>query len=31
MPLAGLWAFLVRWVCPLAIGLIIVFTIRDLM
>ena len=31
MPLAGMWAFLVRWVCPLAIGLIIVFTIRDLM
>ncbi|HEX6323814.1 MAG TPA: sodium-dependent transporter [Vicinamibacterales bacterium] len=31
MPFAGLWAFLVRWVCPLAIGLIIVFTFRDLM
>lgn len=31
MPLAGLWLFLVRWVCPVAIGLILVFTIRDLM
>lgn len=31
MPGARLWAFLVRWVCPVAIGLIIVFTVRDLM
>ena len=31
MPGARLWVFLVRWVCPLAIGLIIVFTIRDMM
>lgn len=31
MPAARVWIFLVRWVCPLAIGLIIVFTFRDLM
>jgi NSS family neurotransmitter:Na+ symporter len=31
MPGANAWLFLVRWVCPLAIGLIIVFTVRDLM
>lgn len=30
MPAAALWAFLVRWVCPAAILLIIVFTVRDL-
>lgn len=31
MPGAGAWLFLVKWVCPLAIGLILVFTVRDLM
>ncbi len=30
MPLARLWGFLIRWVCPAAILVIIVFTIRDL-
>jgi NSS family neurotransmitter:Na+ symporter len=30
MPLAGLWSFLIRWVCPAAILVIIVFTIRGL-
>jgi NSS family neurotransmitter:Na+ symporter len=30
MPGAALWGFLIRWVCPVAIGLIIVFTVRDL-
>ncbi len=30
MPLAGLWSFLIRWICPAAILVIIVFTIRDL-
>ncbi|MGE3276121.1 MAG: sodium-dependent transporter [Vicinamibacterales bacterium] len=29
-PGAALWAVLVRYVCPVAIGIIIVFTIRDL-
>jgi neurotransmitter:Na+ symporter, NSS family len=31
MPFASLWAFLVRWICPLAILLIIVFKIRSLL
>ncbi len=31
MPAAPLWAFLVRWVCPIAIGMIIIFTVRDLL
>jgi NSS family neurotransmitter:Na+ symporter len=31
MPGARLWAFLIRWVAPIAIGLVIVFTIRDLL
>jgi NSS family neurotransmitter:Na+ symporter len=31
MPAAPLWAFLVRWVCPIAIGMIIVFTVLDLL
>jgi len=31
MPGAALWAFLVRWVCPIAIGMIIIFTVRDLL
>jgi len=30
MPGAALWGFLIRWVCPAAIGLIIFFTVRDL-
>ena len=30
VPGAALWAFLLRYVCPAAIGLILVFTIRDL-
>jgi NSS family neurotransmitter:Na+ symporter len=30
-PAASLWIFLIRWVCPIAIGLIIVFTVRDLL
>jgi len=30
MPLARLWGFLIRWICPAAILLIIVFTVRDL-
>ncbi|MEZ5316539.1 MAG: sodium-dependent transporter [Vicinamibacterales bacterium] len=28
MPMAGLWSFLIRWVCPAAIALIIIMTIR---
>jgi len=31
MPGAALWSFLIRWVCPVAIGLIIFFTIRNQM
>jgi SNF family Na+-dependent transporter len=31
MPGARLWAFLIRWVCPIAIGIIIIFTVRDLL
>lgn len=31
MPGAALWAFLIRWVCPVAIGMIIIFTVRDLL
>ena len=31
MPGAALWGFLIRWVCPLAIGLIIFFTAQDLL
>jgi neurotransmitter:Na+ symporter, NSS family len=31
MPGAALWAFLVRYVCPAAIAIIIVFTARDLL
>lgn len=31
MPGAALWSFLIRWVCPLAIGLIIFFTAQDLL
>jgi hypothetical protein len=30
MPGAGLWTFLIRWVCPVAIGFIILFTLLDL-
>ncbi len=30
-PGAALWAFLIRWVCPIAIGIIIIFTVRDLL
>ena len=30
MPAAGLWTFLIRWVCPVAIGSIILFTLLDL-
>jgi neurotransmitter:Na+ symporter, NSS family len=30
MPAAALWAFLVRWVCPVAIAIIIVFTVWGL-
>ena len=30
MPAAGLWSVLIRWVCPVAIAIIIVFTVRDL-
>ncbi len=30
MPLAKLWGFLIRWVCPAAILVIIVFTVREL-
>jgi neurotransmitter:Na+ symporter, NSS family len=29
-PAAALWAFLIRWVCPVAIGIIIIFTVRGL-
>jgi NSS family neurotransmitter:Na+ symporter len=29
-PGSQLWAFLIRWVCPVAIGIVIIFTIRDL-
>lgn len=31
MPFAGLWIFLVRWICPLAIALILIFTVRDML
>jgi neurotransmitter:Na+ symporter, NSS family len=31
MPGAAVWAFLIRWICPIAIGIIIVFTVRDLL
>ncbi len=31
MPGAAFWSFLIRWVCPVAIGMIIIFTIRDLL
>ena len=31
LPLASLWGFLIRWVCPLAILLIIVFKVRSLL
>ncbi|MCR4375154.1 MAG: sodium-dependent transporter, partial [Acidobacteria bacterium] len=31
MPGAALWSFLIRWVCPLAIGLIIFFTAQNLL
>ncbi|HUE89570.1 MAG TPA: sodium-dependent transporter [Vicinamibacterales bacterium] len=30
-PGAALWAFLIRWVCPIAIGIIIIVTVRDLL
>jgi NSS family neurotransmitter:Na+ symporter len=30
MPGAQFWSFLIRWICPVAIGLIIFFTVRDL-
>jgi NSS family neurotransmitter:Na+ symporter len=30
MPFGGLWAFLIRWVCPVAIGLIIIVAVRGL-
>jgi len=30
-PGAAAWAFLIRWVCPIAIGIIIIFTVRDLL
>jgi NSS family neurotransmitter:Na+ symporter len=30
-PGAAAWAFLIRWVCPIAIGIIIIFTARDLL
>ena len=30
-PGAAIWAFLIRWVCPIAIGIIIIFTVRDLL
>lgn len=30
-PGAAFWAFLIRWVCPVAIGIIIIFTVRDLL
>jgi NSS family neurotransmitter:Na+ symporter len=30
MPGGALWAFLIRWVCPVAIGLIIIATVRSL-
>jgi neurotransmitter:Na+ symporter, NSS family len=29
-PGAAIWAFLIRWVCPIAIGIIILYTVRDL-
>lgn len=31
MPGAALWAFLIRYVCPVAIAIIIIFTVRDLL
>ena len=31
LPAAALWAFLIRFVCPIAIGIIIIFTVRDLL
>jgi NSS family neurotransmitter:Na+ symporter len=31
MPGAALWSFLIRWVCPAAIALIIIFKVRDLL
>jgi NSS family neurotransmitter:Na+ symporter len=31
LPLAGLWSFLIRWVCPAAILLIIIVTIRGML
>jgi NSS family neurotransmitter:Na+ symporter len=31
MPGAALWSFLIRWVCPAAIAIIIFFTARDLL
>ncbi|NQW03555.1 MAG: sodium-dependent transporter [Acidobacteria bacterium] len=31
MPAAGVWSFLIQWVCPAAIGLIIFFTFKDLL
>jgi NSS family neurotransmitter:Na+ symporter len=30
MPMAGLWAFLIKWVCPAALAVIIYFTIQRL-
>jgi NSS family neurotransmitter:Na+ symporter len=30
MPMAGLWSFLIRWVCPAALLIIIIATIRSL-
>jgi NSS family neurotransmitter:Na+ symporter len=30
MPAAAMWSFLIRWVCPAAIALIIFFTVKDL-
>jgi NSS family neurotransmitter:Na+ symporter len=30
-PGAAAWAFLIRWVCPIAIGIIIIITVRDLL
>jgi NSS family neurotransmitter:Na+ symporter len=31
MPAAPLWAFLIRWVCPAAIAIIIIVSVRDLL
>jgi NSS family neurotransmitter:Na+ symporter len=31
MPGAPLWAFLIRWVCPVAIAIIIIVSVRDLL